>query len=61
MDFLSKIYTKFPVGYITIYCDTDSEDVNQILDALGSVGLGRFKTEVINDPELNGSIIAQRF
>lgn len=61
MDFLSKIYTKFPVGYITIYCDTDSEDVNQILDALGSVGLGRFKTEVINDPEYNGSIIAQRF
>ena len=61
MELLSKIYTKFPVGYITIYSDTDSEEVNQILSVLKTVGLGRFKTEVINDPQYNGSIIAQRF
>lgn len=61
MELLSKIYTKYPVGYITIYSDTDSENVSQILNALDIVGLRRFKIEVINDPEYNGSIIAQRF
>lgn len=61
MKLLSKIYTKLPVGYITIYSSSQNEDVERVMDALKSVGLVRLKIKVEDNPDCNGSIVAQRF
>lgn len=63
MKLLSKIYTKFPVGYITIYSSLDDEYIEQIHSALNQVGLGKFKTEVVTpyDSESADTIVAKRF
>ncbi|MBQ3605291.1 MAG: hypothetical protein II990_03460 [Muribaculaceae bacterium] len=48
MKLLSKIYTIFPVGYITIYSSLDDIYIEEIRMGLNRVGLGIFKTEIVS-------------
>ena len=63
MKLLSKIYTIFPVGYITIYSSLDDIYIEEIRMGLNRVGLGRFKTEIVSqyDSDAAVTIVAKRF
>lgn len=63
MKLLSKIYTKLPVGYITIYSSLNNEYIESIQSALNQVGLGKFRTKVVEpyNDESADTIVARRF